>query len=152
MHPAVLAFCQSINLLYQFWIHTERIDRMPRWFEAGFNTPSHHRVHHASQGSYLDRNFGGILIVWDRLFGSFAPERERCVYGLTKNIQTYNPLRVAFHEYAAIARDVRAARAWRQRLDHLVRPPGWRPAPVTEPALTAAILAPPAGQTSSVPG
>jgi sterol desaturase/sphingolipid hydroxylase (fatty acid hydroxylase superfamily) len=152
VHPAVLAFCQSINLLYQFWIHTERIDRMPRWFEAVFNTPSHHRVHHASQGSYLDRNFGGILIVWDRLFGSFAPERERCVYGLTKNIETYNPLRVAFHEYAAIARDVRAARAWRHRLNHLVRPPGWRPAPVTEPALMAASLAPPAAQTSSVPG
>lgn len=152
VHPAVLAFCQSINLVYQFWIHTERIDRMPRWFEAVFNTPSHHRVHHASQGSYLDRNFGGILIVWDRLFGSFAPERERCVYGLTRNIQTYNPLRVAFHEYAAIARDVRATRAWRERLNHLVRPPGWRPAPVTEPALMAASLAPPAARTSSAPG
>jgi sterol desaturase/sphingolipid hydroxylase (fatty acid hydroxylase superfamily) len=152
VHPAVLAFCQSINLLYQFWIHTERIDRMPRWFEALFNTPSHHRVHHASQGSYLDRNFGGILIVWDRLFGSFAPERERCVYGLTKNIRTYHPLRVAFHEYAAIARDVRAASAWQHRLGHLVRPPGWRPVPVTEPALRAATLAQPAAQTSSGPG
>jgi sterol desaturase/sphingolipid hydroxylase (fatty acid hydroxylase superfamily) len=152
MHPAVLAFCGSVNLLYQFWIHTERIDRMPRWFEALLNTPSHHRVHHASQGSYLDRNFGGILIVWDRIFGSFAPERERCVYGLTKNINTYNPLRVAFHEYAAIAQDVRSARSWRHRLNHLVRPPGWQPAPGLESGLTVAPLAPPAGQTAAVRG
>lgn len=72
VHPAALAFCSSANLVYQFWIHTERIDKMPRWFEFVFNTPSHHRVHHASQGGYLDRNFGGILIVWDRLFGSFV--------------------------------------------------------------------------------
>ncbi|HEX7745539.1 MAG TPA: sterol desaturase family protein [Micromonosporaceae bacterium] len=150
VHPAVLAFCGSVNLLYQFWIHTERIDRMPGWFEAVLNTPSHHRVHHASQGSYLDRNFGGILIVWDRLFGSFAPERERCVYGLTTNVSTYNPLRVAFHEYAAIARDIRRARSWHQRLNHLVRPPGWQPAP--EAAPTVAPLAPPAGQTAAVPG
>jgi sterol desaturase/sphingolipid hydroxylase (fatty acid hydroxylase superfamily) len=129
VHPAVVAFCGSVNLLYQFWIHTERIDRMPRWFEAVFNTPSHHRVHHASQGGYLDRNFGGILIVWDRLFGSFAPERERCVYGLTTNIATHNPLRVAFHEYVAIARDIRAAASWRHRAGHLLRSPGWRPDP-----------------------
>jgi sterol desaturase/sphingolipid hydroxylase (fatty acid hydroxylase superfamily) len=147
VQPAVLAFCGSVNLVYQFWIHTERIDRMPRWFEAVFNTPSHHRVHHAAQGGYLDRNFGGVLIVWDRLFGSFAPERERCVYGLTKNINTYNPLRVAFHEYAAIGRDLRAARSWRQRLNHLVRSPGWQ-----ADVLTAGSLPPRAEQTSSVPG
>ena len=79
----------------------------PAPFEYVFNTPSHHRVHHASQGGYLDRNFGGILIVWDRLFGSFVAETERPVYGLTKNIDTYNPLRVATHEYVAIAKDVK---------------------------------------------
>ncbi|PZF97098.1 sterol desaturase family protein [Micromonospora deserti] len=138
VHPAVVAFAGSINLLYQFWIHTERIDTLPRWYEFVFNTPSHHRVHHASQGGYLDRNFGGILIVWDRVFGSFAAERERCVYGLTKNINTYNPLRVAFHEYVSIARDVRAAATWRERAGHLFRSPGWQPdappAPVTAPA------------------
>ncbi|TIC84812.1 sterol desaturase family protein [Nocardioides sp. GY 10113] len=125
VHPGVLAFCQSINLVYQFWIHTERVDRLPRPFELLLNTPSHHRVHHASQGSYLDRNYGGILIVWDRLFGSFAPEVERCQYGLTKNIDTYNPLKVAFHEYGAIARDVRAAKGLRVRLALLIRRPGW---------------------------
>ncbi|MEQ6902597.1 sterol desaturase family protein [Nocardioides sp. YIM 152588] len=125
VHPGVLAFCQSINLVYQFWIHTERVDRLPRPFELLLNTPSHHRVHHASQGSYLDRNFGGILIVWDRLFGSFAPEVERCRYGLTTNIETYNPVRVAFHEYAAIGRDLRAAKGLRARAALLVRRPGW---------------------------
>jgi sterol desaturase/sphingolipid hydroxylase (fatty acid hydroxylase superfamily) len=142
VHPAVLAFCQSVNLVYQFWIHTERIGKLPRWFEAVFNTPSHHRVHHASQGSYLDRNFGGVLIVWDRLFRSFEPEVERPVYGLTKNIETYNPLRVAFHEYAAIWRDLRAATTWRQRLGHLVNGPGWQPAPGV-PAAAAASAAEP---------
>lgn len=158
VHPALLAFCGSINLVYQFWIHTERIDRMPRWFEAVLNTPSHHRVHHASQGSYLDRNFGGMLIVWDRFFGTFAPERERCVYGLTKNINSYNPVRVAFHEYAAIARDLRAARSWRQVLGYLFGPPGWRPdapAPAVSagdgPVVTAGLPAPRAGRTSATP-
>ena len=116
------------NLVYQFWIHTERIGKLPRAFEFVFNTPSHHRVHHASQGGYLDRNFGGILIVWDRLFGSFVPETERPVYGLTKNIDTYNPLRVATHEYAAIARDLRAAGSWRERAGRVFRGPGWQPA------------------------
>lgn len=127
VHPAALAFCSSVNLVYQFWIHTERVDRLPRPLEFTLNTPSHHRVHHASQGGYLDRNFGGMLIVWDRLFGSFTPETERPVYGLTKNITTYNPLRVATHEYAAIARDVAAARTWKDRFRHLVLGPGWSP-------------------------
>jgi sterol desaturase/sphingolipid hydroxylase (fatty acid hydroxylase superfamily) len=127
VHPAALAFCSSVNLVYQFWIHTERVDRLPRPLEFLLNTPSHHRVHHASQGGYLDRNFGGILIIWDRLFGSFTAETERPVYGLTKNIATYNPLRVATHEYAAIARDVAAAATWRDKARHLLRGPGWTP-------------------------
>jgi sterol desaturase/sphingolipid hydroxylase (fatty acid hydroxylase superfamily) len=127
------------SLMYQFWIHTERIDKMPRWFEFVFNTPSHHRVHHASQGGYLDRNFGGILIVWDRLFGSFVPETERPVYGLTKNIHTYNPLKVATHEYVAIAKDLKAASSWGERAGRLLRGPGWQPA--TTPAVSAAPVA-----------
>ncbi|MFE3524995.1 sterol desaturase family protein [Streptomyces sp. NPDC059161] len=127
VHPVVLAFCSSVNLVYQFWIHTERIDKMPRWFEFVFNTPSHHRVHHASQGSYLDRNFGGVLIVWDRLFGTFVAETERPVYGLTKNIRTYNPLKVASHEYVAIAKDIKMAGSWSERAGRVFRGPGWRP-------------------------
>ena len=125
VHPVALAFCGSVNLVYQFWIHTERIDRLPRSFEFLLNTPSHHRVHHASQGSYLDRNFGGILIIWDRLFGSFAPEAERPQYGLTKNIATHNPLRVAVHEYASIGRDFRTARGFRERMLTVLASPGW---------------------------
>ncbi|WP_406053800.1 sterol desaturase family protein [Streptomyces sp. NBC_01077] len=127
VHPATVAFCYSVNLVYQFWIHTERIDKLPRPFEYILNTPSHHRVHHASQGGYLDRNFGGILIVWDRMFGSWARETGRPVFGLTKNISTHNPLRVATHEYAAIARDVRVARHWRERAGNVFGRPGWQP-------------------------
>lgn len=126
----------SVNLLYQFWIHTEAIDRLPAWFEWVFNTPSHHRVHHGSQSQYLDRNYGGVLIVWDRLFGTFEPEGERVVYGLTKNITTSNPLRVATHEYVALWRDVRAASTWRARVGHVVHGPGWSPA--AQPELVAA--------------
>ncbi|SED08273.1 Sterol desaturase/sphingolipid hydroxylase, fatty acid hydroxylase superfamily [Streptomyces sp. 2224.1] len=128
VHPAVIAFTSGANLVYQFWVHTERIDKLPRPFEFVLNTPSHHRVHHASQGGYLDRNFGGILIIWDRMFGSFVAETERPVYGLTKNIKTFNPLRVATHEYAAIARDLRAADSWRERAGRVFRGPGWQPA------------------------
>ncbi|HEX3706700.1 MAG TPA: sterol desaturase family protein [Mycobacteriales bacterium] len=126
--PWMILLEQSVSLIYQFWIHTERIDKMPRWFEWVWNTPSHHRVHHGSNAQYLDRNYGGILIVWDRIFGSFEPEGERVSYGLTKNISTYNPLRVAVHEYAAIWADVAAATRLRDRLAHVTRGPGWTPA------------------------
>ncbi|MFJ5776880.1 sterol desaturase family protein [Streptomyces sp. NPDC093094] len=125
--PWMILLQQSFSLVYQFFLHTERVDRLPRPVEWFFNTPSHHRVHHASNDVYLDRNYGGVLIVWDRLCGTFEPEGERVVYGLTKNITTYNPVRVAFHEYAAVWRDVRAARRWRDRVGHLVGPPGWEP-------------------------
>lgn len=118
----------QINLLYQYWIHTEAIDRLPRAAEAVLNTPSHHRVHHGANPQYLDKNYGGILIVWDRLFGTFEPEVRRIKYGLTKNIDTYNPLRIGYHELAAVARDVRRARRWSDRLGHVVRRPGWQPA------------------------
>jgi sterol desaturase/sphingolipid hydroxylase (fatty acid hydroxylase superfamily) len=128
----------SINLLYQFWIHTEAIDKMWRWYEYVFNTPSHHRVHHGSQSQYLDRNYGGILIVWDRLFRSFEPEGERVVYGLTKNLRSYNPLRVATHEYVAIWRDLRTARSWQARFGYLFRGPGWSPASPDVPELVGA--------------
>jgi sterol desaturase/sphingolipid hydroxylase (fatty acid hydroxylase superfamily) len=125
----IVLACWSVNLLYQFWIHTEAIDRMWGWFELLFNTPSHHRVHHGSQSQYLDRNYAGVLIVWDRLFRTFEPEGERVVYGLTSNIETYNPLRVATHEYVAIWRDLRTAERWRDRAGFLLHGPGWSPTP-----------------------
>lgn len=125
-HPVLLLFVGGLNLVYQFWIHTERIDRLHPAFEFVFNTPSHHRVHHGSQQQYLDRNYGGILIVFDRLFGTFEPEVERVRYGLTSNIETYNPLRVAFHEYGAIWRDLRRPDLTAaQRLGVVFRGPGW---------------------------
>jgi sterol desaturase/sphingolipid hydroxylase (fatty acid hydroxylase superfamily) len=130
--PWMILLEQSVSLIYQFWLHTERIEKLPRWFEWLWNTPSHHRVHHGSNAVYLDRNYGGILIIWDRLFGTFTPEGERVDYGLTKNISTYNPLRVAFHEYAAIWTDLGAATRLRDQVAHLMRGPGWRPTSVTE--------------------
>ena len=126
--PWMVLLAQSWSLIYQFWIHTERVGRLPRWAEAVLNTPSHHRVHHGSNEQYLDKNYAGILIVWDRLFGTFEPEGERVRYGLTTNIRTFDPLRVAFGEYHALARDVRAAHGWRTRAQVLLRGPGWRPA------------------------
>jgi sterol desaturase/sphingolipid hydroxylase (fatty acid hydroxylase superfamily) len=135
--PWMIILEQSISLTYQFWIHTERVGRLPRPCEAVLNTPSHHRVHHGSNDIYLDRNYAGILIVWDRLFGTFQGETERVRYGLTKNIETHKPTRVAFHEYAAIARDLRAARSWRERAGYVFGGPGWEPAaavPVAAPA------------------
>ena len=117
----------QINLLYQYWIHTEAIDRLPRPVEAVFNTPSHHRVHHGANPQYLDKNYGGILIVWDKLFGTFEPEVRRIKYGLTKNIHTYNPIRIGYHEFVDIARDVRRATGWRNKLGHVFGRPGWQP-------------------------
>ncbi len=121
--PWMVLLAQSWSLIYQFWIHTERVRRLPRWAEAVLNTPSHHRVHHGSNEQYLDKNYAGILIVWDRLFGTFEPEGERVRYGLTTNIATFDPLRVAFGEYVALARDVRAANGWRTRAQVLLRGP-----------------------------
>jgi sterol desaturase/sphingolipid hydroxylase (fatty acid hydroxylase superfamily) len=123
--PAMIAVQKGISLVYQYWIHTEAIKRLPRWFEAVFNTPSHHRVHHARNAVYLDRNYAGILIVWDRLFGTFQPELEAepCRYGLVKNLATFNILRVAFHEWIAIAQDL--VRHPRHALGYVFGPPGW---------------------------
>ncbi len=128
-HPLMVMTQMAISLLYQFWIHTELIDRMPRWFEAIFNTPSHHRVHHASNPRYLDRNHAGILIIWDKLFGTFEPEvsEEPPVYGLTKNISTFNPVLIAFTEWrdmlaASLSKGLRV----KDRLGYLTNPPGWR--------------------------
>jgi sterol desaturase/sphingolipid hydroxylase (fatty acid hydroxylase superfamily) len=125
--PALVFFAYSLNLIYQFWIHTERIGTMWAPFEFVFNTPSHHRVHHGCDPEYLDRNYGGVFIIWDRMFGSFAPEIRRPRYGLTKPVGTHNIWRLQTHEYAAIARDVRSASTWRARLGYIFGPPGWAP-------------------------
>ena len=127
-HPAFTAFVYGFNLVYQFWIHTEAIDKMPRWFEAVMNTPSHHRVHHATNPRYLDANYAGTLIIWDRMFGTFVPELEedRPRYGIVRNIGSFNPFKIALHEWIAMVRDAtKPGLTFSQRLKYLFMPPGW---------------------------
>lgn len=128
-HPLIVMTQMSISLLYQFWIHTETVDRMPSWFEAIFNTPSHHRVHHAVNPKYLDRNHAGILIIWDRIFGTYEreDEAESPIYGLTQNIDTFNPIRIAFEEWSELLKTfVSPGLKLRDRVAYLFRPPGWK--------------------------
>ncbi|MET0127020.1 MAG: sterol desaturase family protein [Solirubrobacterales bacterium] len=134
--PWMVLLAQAWSLIYQFWIHTERIRRLPIWFEAIFNTPSHHRVHHGVNDQYLDRNYGGILIIWDRLFGTYEPEGERVRYGLTTQLRSYRPIQVAFHEYIAMWHDIRRAPRIRDKLGVVFRGPGWRPPGVAETEAT----------------
>ncbi|WP_071673389.1 sterol desaturase family protein [Nioella nitratireducens] len=127
-HPAMVLFVGGLNLIYQFWIHTEAIGKLPRWIEAVMNTPSHHRAHHGRNPRYLDCNYAGVFIIWDRMFGTFVPEmaEDRVDYGLVHNLGTFNPLRVAFHEWVGLFRDVtRKGLTWRERLMYAVAPPGW---------------------------
>lgn len=121
--PIMIFTMQAISLLYQFWVHTELVKHVGV-FEWVMNTPSHHRVHHATNPQYIDRNHAGILIIWDRIFGSFEPEREPCVYGLTANINSFNPLRIAFHEWVSIGQDLRRAHTWRDRFIAVFGNPG----------------------------
>ncbi|WP_028311083.1 MULTISPECIES: sterol desaturase family protein [Derxia] len=126
--PAAVFGMLGLNLLYQFWLHTELVPRLG-WLEGIVNTPSAHRVHHARNGPYLDRNFGGVLMLWDRLFGSYTPERAdlRCDFGLLPPLRSRNPLRVALHEWIALGRDLRRAAGWRTRINLLRQPPGELP-------------------------
>ena len=124
VRPAHIEQARGVNLLYQYWIHTDAVRRLGKGEEV-LNTPSHHRVHHGSNPKYIDRNHGSILIVWDRLFGTFQREEEPVVYGLTKNLDSFNPVKIAFHEYADIVRDVAESDTWRDRLSFVFRGPGW---------------------------
>ena len=126
-HPVMILAQMSISLIYQYWIHTEFIKKMPKWFESIFNTPSHHRVHHATNPQYLDRNHAGIFIFWDKWFGSFEPEKEKPKYGLVKNIASFNPLYVAFHEWIDLFRDMtQHDTSMLNRLKYMLKPPGWK--------------------------
>ncbi len=126
IRPAHIETARGLNLLYQYWIHTEAIRRIGIGEEV-LNTPSHHRVHHGSNSRYIDRNHGSILIVWDRLFGTFEREddAEPVTYGLTKNLETFAPARIATHEWVDIGRDVARSTTWSDRLSFLLRGPGW---------------------------
>lgn len=126
--PLMMFTMMGVSLIYQFFVHTELVDKLPKPIEFIFNTPSHHRVHHASNIRYLDCNHAGIFIIWDRLFGTFSEELseiDKPVYGLTVNIETYNPIKVATHEYAAIWKDVKRADKWSDKLNYIFNSPGW---------------------------
>jgi sterol desaturase/sphingolipid hydroxylase (fatty acid hydroxylase superfamily) len=131
--PEAVAATLAFNLLYQFWLHTELVPRLG-WLEWILNTPSHHRVHHASNHEYIDRNYGGTLIIFDRLFGTFVEQRPDvpCRYGLVKRLSSYNPGFIAVHEWLAMARDIRRANSWRERLCYAFGPPGWSPVKTAE--------------------
>lgn len=125
--PSMVFFCAGLNLVYQFWIHTEMVGRMPKWFEAVMNTPSHHRVHHAVNPPYLDRNYAGVFIVWDKMFGTFEPERDedRPRYGIVRQLGSFNILWAAFHEWIGVAKDLWKGPGWKNKLNYLIREPGW---------------------------
>jgi sterol desaturase/sphingolipid hydroxylase (fatty acid hydroxylase superfamily) len=126
---AMVGLVGGVNLVYQFWIHTEVVGRLPRPFEWLMNTPSHHRVHHATNARYLDSNYAGVFIVWDRMFATFVAEGKADPprYGIVKNLMTFNPLKIAFHEWIAMAADLARARSLREGLGYVIGPPGWSP-------------------------
>jgi sterol desaturase/sphingolipid hydroxylase (fatty acid hydroxylase superfamily) len=134
--PWMVLLAQAWSLIYQFWIHTEKVRKLPRPLEAVLNTPSHHRVHHGINEQYLDRNYGGILIIWDKLFGTYEPEGERVRYGLTTQLRTFRPVRVAFHEYIAMWHDIKRSRRIRDKLGVIFHGPGWTPPGVSESEAT----------------
>jgi sterol desaturase/sphingolipid hydroxylase (fatty acid hydroxylase superfamily) len=136
IRPEVISTARAINLAYQYWIHTEVVDRLGP-LERLLNSPSHHRVHHGRNPQYIDRNHGSILIVWDRLFKTFEPERDRPVYGLTDGVERYNPAAIVGSEYRDLLRDVARGGSWRVRLSHVLRGPGWSPVSATREQLDA---------------
>jgi sterol desaturase/sphingolipid hydroxylase (fatty acid hydroxylase superfamily) len=127
--PWTLYVAFGFNLIYQFFTHTELIGRMWRPIEFVMNTPSHHRVHHGSDPIYLDKNYAGIFIVWDRMFGTFQPEIQRPTYGLTKPVGTYNLLTLQYGHYRQMIGDVRGTTVLRNKLGYVFGPPGWEPQP-----------------------
>ena len=126
-NPFVVFFAEMFVQLYQTLLHTEVVRKLPRPVEAVFNTPSHHRVHHGSNDRYIDKNYGGIFIIWDRMFGTFAEEKEKVVYGITEPVESVNPFVVFFHGLTRIWRQIRNTVGIRNKLALLIKPPGWEP-------------------------
>ncbi len=126
--PLLVAACFTLILGYQQWLHTEAIGKLP-WLDGWLNTPSNHRVHHGVQAQYQDRNYGAILIVWDRLFGTWAREEEPVRYGVTHPIGSSHPLTVHLYEARRLWADLRNTPRWRDRLRRLWHAPDWKPEP-----------------------
>lgn len=128
--PVPFLALSSFNTLYQFWIHTRAIGKMWAPFEYIFNTPSHHRVHHGCNPEYIDRNHAGTLIIWDRMFGSFEPERAEVIYGVTKPLKSWNPIWANLHYYIELGEVAAKTKRWRDKFLIWIMPPHWRPADV----------------------
>jgi len=120
------ALISALNTLYQFWIHTETINKMG-WFEYIFNTPSHHRVHHGRNPKYIDKNHAGSLIIWDKMFGTFQAEEERPTYGITKPINSWNAVWANFSHYAEMAKEMKMIPSWGDKIKYMFKKPGWLP-------------------------
>lgn len=129
--PKAFGIAAMVLLLYGYWAHTEHIGKLG-WFDHVFSSPSNHRVHHAINAEYLDRNYGALLVVWDKLFGTFAEERAPCIYGTVRPLNSWNPLRALLDAYISLARTAWRTRRWRDKLRVWVKPPGWRPDDVAQ--------------------
>ena len=125
--PEIFAIVALVDLLYQFWVHTEQVGKLG-WFDRVFCSPSNHRVHHAVNTPYLDKNYGGILVLWDRMFGSFAIEEEKCVYGTRGQLNSWDPLWANLEVYSALAHDSWRTHHWADKVRVWFKPPGWQPA------------------------
>jgi sterol desaturase/sphingolipid hydroxylase (fatty acid hydroxylase superfamily) len=125
--PELLIYVKSISALYQYTLHTEMIRKLPKWIESIFNTPSHHRVHHSSEIKDLDMNCGAMLIIWDKIFGTFREEEEHVVhqYGLTTKIGNPNPVNINFSEFGGIIKDLKRSPSLRHKFMYIFGPPGW---------------------------
>lgn len=126
-NPLVIFLAEMIVQVYQTLLHTEAVKKLPKPIEYLFNTPSHHRVHHGSNTQYIDKNYAGIFIVWDRLFGTFEPEMETVVYGVTKPIETVNPFKIFSFGYINLFKQMLNAKSFRSAAGYFLRPPGWEP-------------------------
>ena len=125
--PKIFLIVGGLNLIYQFWIHTEHINKMWAWFEAVFNTPSHHRVHHGRDPKYIDKNFAGVFIIWDRMFGTFVEEQERPNYGITTPLKSWNPVYANFAHYFDLFGLLKKSRSLGDTFGILFKKPGWKP-------------------------
>jgi alkylglycerol monooxygenase len=124
--PLIFGIVALIDLLYQFWVHTEQVGKLG-WFDRVFCSPSNHRVHHAVNDPYIDKNYGGILVLWDRWFGTFREENEACIYGTRGALNSWDPLWANAEVYWGLAKDSWATRRWSDKLRVWLKPPGWQP-------------------------
>jgi alkylglycerol monooxygenase len=137
--PSSFAIAGFVVLFYQFWIHTEHVGKLG-WFDRVFSSPSNHRVHHAVNPQYIDKNYGAVFIVWDRLFGTFAEEDEKCVYGTMEPLNSWDPIWAISHVFMKLAKDAAATRSWIDKLKIWWMPPGWKPADLAQPLRRAPAL------------